>query len=114
MRPPNILQQRQDKIRYCIAFIHFYSGPHSMIISEAVPTTEIDTVGVYTTKRYMQLQVKDWPKVLTSRLEQCSNPLPSGRKASTLPVLRHAPALHHRGSYKSKVNVRGSVMVVHT
>jgi len=40
---------------YCIVFIHFYSASHSMGLSEALPTTAIDTVGVYTPKRYWQL-----------------------------------------------------------
>src|SRR6218665_2828393 len=56
---------------YCIVFIHFYSASHSLSFSEALPTTAIDTVhvGVYTPKRYRQLQVKDLPKVPTWRLE---------------------------------------------
>jgi len=40
---------------YCIVFIHFYSASHGMSLSEALPTTAIDTVGVYTSKRYRQL-----------------------------------------------------------
>ena len=32
---------------YCIVFIHFYSTSHSMRLSEALPTTEIDTVRVF-------------------------------------------------------------------
>src|SRR6218665_1246787 len=32
---------------YCIVFIHFCSTSHSMRLSEALPTTEIDTVGVF-------------------------------------------------------------------
>ena len=61
-----------------------------MSLSEALPTTAIDTVGVYTPKRYRQLQVKDFPKVPTWWLERDSNPRPSGQKASTLPMHLHA------------------------
>src|SRR6218665_1444388 len=39
-------------------------------------------------KRHRQLRVKDLPKVPTWRLERYSNPRPSSRKASTLPM-RH-------------------------
>jgi len=38
----------------CIVFIYFYSASHSMNLSEALPTTAIDTV-FYTPKRYRQL-----------------------------------------------------------
>ena len=44
-----------------VVFIHFYSASHSMSLSEALPTTAIDTVRVYTPKCYRQLQVKDLP-----------------------------------------------------
>jgi len=40
--------------KYCIVFNHFYSASHNMSLSEALPTTAIDTVGVYTPKRYKQ------------------------------------------------------------
>jgi len=40
---------------YCIVFIHFYSASHSLRLSETLPTTAIDTVGVYMPKRYRQL-----------------------------------------------------------
>ena len=33
---------------YCIVFIHFYSASHSMSLSEAFPTTAIDTVSEFT------------------------------------------------------------------
>ena len=62
-----------------------------MSLSEALPTTAIDTVRVYTPKRYRQLQVKDLPKVPTWWLERVSNSRPSGRKALTLPMRHHAP-----------------------
>ena len=31
-------------VLYCIVFIHFYSASHSLSLSEALPTTAIDTV----------------------------------------------------------------------
>src|SRR6218665_1762136 len=42
---------------YCIVFIHCYSASNSMSLSEALPTTEIDTVSEFTRRR--QLKVKD-------------------------------------------------------
>ena len=33
---------------YCIVFIHFYSASHSLSLSEALPTTAIDTVLEFT------------------------------------------------------------------
>ena len=35
-------------VLYCIAFIHFYSAYHGMSLSEALPTTAIDTVSEFT------------------------------------------------------------------
>src|SRR6218665_3854413 len=35
-------------VLYCIVFIHFYSGSHSLSLSEALPTTAIDTVSEFT------------------------------------------------------------------
>ena len=40
-------------VEYCIVFILFYSASHGMSLSEALPTTAIDTVGVYMPKHYM-------------------------------------------------------------
>src|SRR6218665_3111174 len=40
---------------------------------------------------YMQLRVKDLPKVPTWQLEWDSNPRPSGRNAPNLPLIHHAP-----------------------
>jgi len=57
-----------------------------MSLSEALPTTAINTESEFTPKRYKQLQVKDLPKVPTWQLERDSNPWPPGRKASTLPM----------------------------
>jgi len=38
---------------YCIVFIHFYNASHSLSLSEALPTSAIDTVGVYTWSVYV-------------------------------------------------------------
>src|SRR6218665_3686121 len=35
-------------VLYCIVFIHFYSASHSLSFSEALPTTETDTVSEFT------------------------------------------------------------------
>src|SRR6218665_3600515 len=62
---------------HCVVFIHFYSASHGMSLSEAIPTTAIDTVSeFYTPKRYKQLQVKALPKVPKCRLERDSKPRP--------------------------------------
>ena len=42
-------------------------------------------------KRYIQLRVKDLPKIHMWRLERDSYPQPSGREAPTLPILHHSP-----------------------
>src|SRR6218665_1279764 len=42
-----------------------------------------------TPKHHRQLRVKDLTKVPAWRLERDSNPRPCGRKASTLPPMRH-------------------------
>src|SRR6218665_2693782 len=39
---------KQFKQLYCIVFIHFYSASHSLSLSEALPTTAIDTVSEFT------------------------------------------------------------------
>src|SRR6218665_690964 len=93
------LSQREMKhhfnriVLHCVVFIHFCSGSHSMIsLSEALPTTAIETVSEFT-RRSVQLYMKDLPKVPTWWLERDSNPRPSGRKASTLPMRYQAPQL---------------------
>ena len=76
-------------------FTHFYSASHSMTLSEALPTTAIDTVSELTSaKRYGQLQVKDLPNVFMRQLEWDSNPRPCGRNASTPPMCHHAPQVY--------------------
>ena len=66
-----------------------------MSLSEALLTTAIDTMFVYTPKRYRQLQAKNLPKVSTWWLERDSNRRSSGRKASALPMRYHAPQDAH-------------------
>ena len=61
-----------------------------MCLSEVLPTTAIDTVsGVYTPKRYRQLQVKDLPKVSTWRLARDLNPIDRHRIDLTRVSLNH-------------------------
>ena len=46
---------RVDIVKEChIVFIHFYSASNRMSLSKALPTTAIDTVGVYMPKPNMQ------------------------------------------------------------
>ena len=61
--------------------------------SEALPTQHRILCRSSTPKHHRQLRVrvKDLPKVPTRRLERDSNPRPSGRKASTLPMRHHVP-----------------------
>src|SRR6218665_1779034 len=81
---------------------HYYSASSSLLLaySEGLPTQHGYCAGVsrchtcfnlddLNLKRHRQLRVKDLPKVHTWRLEQDSNPQPSGRKASTLPMHHH-------------------------
>ena len=70
-------------VLYCIVLILFYRASRSICLSEALPTTGIDTVSEFTRRSDRQLRVKDLPKVPTWRLERDSNPRPFGRRAST-------------------------------
>ena len=45
--------QLSSSLLYCIVFIHFYSASHSMSLSEALPTTAIDTVSEFTRQSTM-------------------------------------------------------------
>src|SRR6218665_888625 len=60
-------------VLYKSSYLHYIY----MSLPEALPTTAIDTVGVYMPKCYSQLQAKDLPKVPKWRLERDSNPRPS-------------------------------------
>ena len=63
---------------------YFYSVICPIPLRGAPDYSNWHGVGIYTPKRYMQLWVKDLPKVPRWRLERYLNPLPLGRKASTL------------------------------
>ena len=83
--------------KYNCAFIHsfiqaIFTAPLQVhYYSEALSTTARILCRSFTPKRHRQLRVKDLPKVPTWRLERDSNPRPSGRKASTLPMRHHVP-----------------------
>src|SRR6218665_1836095 len=72
---------------------HFYSASSSSLTTQKRSRHNTDTVRSFTSKRHRQLRVKDLPKVQvpTWWLERDSNPRPSGRKASTLPMRQHVP-----------------------
>src|SRR6218665_953257 len=67
---------------------HFYSASSSpLLLRSASDTARISLLcRSFTPKRHRQLRVKDLPKVTTWRQERDSNPRPSGRKASALPM----------------------------
>src|SRR6218665_2247552 len=69
----------------------FYIASSSPLLLRGAPDTARILCRSFTPKRHRQLQVKDLPKVPTWRLERDSNPLPFGRKASTLPMRHQAP-----------------------
>src|SRR6218665_2669604 len=84
-------------ILFIHSFIHsgyFYSiapfQTHYYYTTQRRSRQSTDTVSEFHAKRHGQLRVKDFPKVPTFRLERNSNPRPSGRKASTLPMRHHA------------------------
>src|SRR6218665_2721628 len=57
---------------------HFYSAPSSPLLLRGAPDCSTDTVSEFHGHvLYLQLQVKDMPKVPTWRLERESNPRPS-------------------------------------
>src|SRR6218665_2390921 len=62
---------------------------HNYILRDASDTART-LCQSFTPKRHMQLRVKDLPKVPTWRLERDSNTRPFGRKATNLPLSRHA------------------------
>ena len=90
-------------ILYCIVFINFYSASYSLSLSEALPTTTIDTVSEFTCRSATgnckwrtcpRSLPRSLPKVPTRLLERDSNPRPSGRRTSSLPMSHQAP-LHY-------------------
>src|SRR6218665_546330 len=68
---------------------HFYSASsRPLLVRSALDTARILFRSV-TPERHRQLCVKDLQTVPTWRLERDSNPTPSGRTASTLPMCHH-------------------------
>src|SRR6218665_1792246 len=78
-----------------LLFIHsfrpFYSASSWPLLLRSAPDTAQIMCRSFTPRRHRKLLVKDLPKDLTWRLERDSNPQPSGRKASTLPMRHHVP-----------------------
>src|SRR6218665_171633 len=76
----------------CIVFIHFYSASHSTSLSEALPTTAIDTVSEFTCRSGRHLLVKDLP---TGRISGGQSGIrtcaPRDGRHRTLPLSHHAP-----------------------
>src|SRR6218665_1485389 len=99
-------------VLYCILFVHFYSAFNSQpeLFRSAPDHSNWHCVGVYTPKRYRQLQVKDLPKVPTWRLDRDSNPRPSGRKASTLPMRHHAKHSSFNSAYSEFLYLRSKII----
>jgi len=69
---------------------YFYSASSSPLLRGAQNRARI-LCRNFTSKRHRQMWVKDLPKVATWRPEWESNPLPIGRKASTLIMGHHVP-----------------------
>src|SRR6218665_521288 len=79
------------------SFIHsgyLYSASSSPVLFRGAPDTALILCRSFTLKRHRQLRVKDLPKAPTWRLERDSNPQPSGRKVSNLPMSHHEPHLY--------------------
>jgi len=57
---------------------HFYINPSSPLLLRGAPDYSMDTVSEFHAEAHRQLQVKDFPRVPTWRLERESNPRPSG------------------------------------
>src|SRR6218665_2497652 len=101
MERMTVLAGQLQTIREVLSYGFIHSFIHSFILaisiaphqvhyySEALPTTARILCRSFTPKRHRQLRVKDLLKVPTWRLERDSNPRPSGRKASTLPMCHH-------------------------
>jgi len=71
------------------SFIHsgyFYSASSSPLLLRGAPDTARIPCRSFTSKRLMQLRVKDLPKVPTLRLERNSDPRPFWRTATKLPM----------------------------
>src|SRR6218665_3299030 len=79
------------RILYCIMSGYFYSASSSPLLPRGAPDTARILCRSFTPKRHRQLRVKELPKVRTWRLERDSNPRPSGRQLSTLPMSHLVP-----------------------
>src|SRR6218665_583362 len=73
---------------------HFYSASYSPLLLRSATDTARILCRSFTPKRHRQLLVEDLPKVPKWWQERESNPRPSGRKASTLPMHHHVPRVH--------------------
>ena len=94
--------QNKWKLPYGIYLIHsflhsghFYSASSSPLLFRGAPDTARILCQSFTPKHHRQLRVKDLPKIPTWQLKWDSNPWPSGRKASTLPMRHHVPRTYH-------------------
>ena len=76
---------------YCIVFIYFYSAIHSMSLSEALQSTAMIVCRSSDAEALHATVSEGLPKAPTWRLERDSNPRPSARKTSTLPMRHNAP-----------------------
>src|SRR6218665_1619261 len=65
---------------------NFYSDSSSPLLLRSAFDTARILCRRFTQKRHRHLRVKNLPKVTTRRLERDSNPRPSARKVSTLPI----------------------------
>ena len=70
---------------------HFYSASSSPLLLRGALDKARILCRSFTPKCHRQLRVEDLPKVPTWRLERDSNPQPSSRKASTLPMSHLVP-----------------------
>jgi|SRR6218665_3130244 len=68
---------------------HFCSAPSSQLLLRSAPDYSTDTASEFHAEAHRQLQVKEWPKVPTWRLERESNSRSSGRKSSSQPRCHH-------------------------
>src|SRR6218665_486998 len=91
------------------SFIHseyFYSASSSPLLLRGAPDAAWILCWGFTPKRHRQLRVKDLPKVPMWQLERDSNPQPSGRQVSTLPMSHHAPQVGLDGMHWIAVQQR--------
>src|SRR6218665_3951496 len=84
-------------IMHCASQLFIHSGYFYFFFKSTILRGTPDTAWIlcrsFTPKRHRQLRVKDFPKVPVWRLERDSNSRHFGRKATNLPMSRHAPLL---------------------